>query len=81
MDFIQNAILEQWEKATGIYAEAARLVRIDMEKEERDNPPSLIAHLSRADWDAIPIDQKWEGANKRQVRTQEGWVLVRVLEA
>ena len=55
MDFIQNAILEQWERASGIYAEAARLVRIDMEKEERDNPLFPIAHLSRADWVDVEV--------------------------
>ena len=49
-----------------------------LEQEERDNPLFPIAHLSRADWDAIPIDQKWDGANKRQVRTPEGWVDVEV---
>ena len=81
MDFIQNAILEQWEKATGIYAEAARLVRIDMEKEERDNLPSPAATLTRSGWERIPDHNKRQMSNTWQVRTPEGWVRVKIEEA
>ena len=58
MDLIQNMILQQWEKAGGIYAEAARLARIDIEKEGGEPFPSPAAYLTGADWDRQSKDKQ-----------------------